>query len=45
MGLLAAEMTAVSGKTPDQLYVELTTHLGTAVYRRMDAVATPREKA
>ncbi len=45
MGLLAAEMTAVSGKTPDQLYVELTTHLGTPVYRRMDAAATPREKA
>lgn len=45
MGLLAAEMTAVSGKTPDQLYVELTTHLGAPVYRRMDAAATPNEKA
>lgn len=45
MGLLAAEMTAVSGKTPDQRYRELTRHLGAPVYRRMDAAATPKEKA
>ena len=45
MGLLAAEMTAVSGQTPDQRYVELTRHLGEPIYRRMDAPATPSQKA
>jgi len=45
MGLLAAEMTAASGKTPDELYLELTGHLGAPVYRRTDAAATPKEKA
>jgi phosphoglucomutase len=45
MGLLAAEMTAVTGRPPDQLYVELTRHFGEPIYRRMDAAATPAQKA
>jgi phosphoglucomutase len=45
MGLLAAEMTAVSGQAPDELYAELTRQLGEPIYRRMDAPATPAQKA
>jgi phosphoglucomutase len=45
MGLLAAEMTAVSGRAPDELYAELTRNLGAPVYRRIDAPATPAQKA
>ena len=45
MGLLAAEMTAVSGRAPDELYAELTRTLGQPVYRRVDAPATPAQKA
>jgi phosphoglucomutase len=45
MGLLAAEMTAVSGRAPDELYAGLTRHLGEPSYRRMDAPATPAQKA
>lgn len=44
MGLLAAEITAVSGHAPDELYAELTRHLGEPMYRRMDAPATPTQK-
>ena len=45
MGLLAAEMTAVAGRAPDELYAELTRTLGQPVYRRVDAPATPAQKA
>ena len=45
MGLLAAEMTAVSGRAPDALYAELTRTLGQPVYQRVDAPATPAQKA
>ena len=45
MGLLAAEMTSVTGRTPDELYAGLTRDLGGSVYRRMDAPATPPQKA
>jgi phosphoglucomutase len=45
MGLLAAEMTAVTGRTPDELYAELTRQLGRPIYRRTDAPATPEQKA
>jgi len=45
MGLLAAEMTAVSGRTPDDLYAELARDLGQPIYRRMDAPATSTQKA
>jgi phosphoglucomutase len=45
MGLLAAEMTAVTGRDPGDLYRQLTQELGDPVYRRIDAPATPAEKA
>jgi len=44
-GLLAAEMTAVTGKDPGQLYAELTAQYGAPVYQRIDAAATKEEKA
>jgi phosphoglucomutase len=44
MGLLAAEMTAVSGRPPDELYADLTRTLGQPVYQRVDAPATPAQK-
>ena len=40
MGLLAAEITARTGKDPGDLYQELTVALGTPYYRRVDAPAT-----
>jgi phosphoglucomutase len=45
LGLLAAEMTAVTGKDPGQLYNELTTKYGSPVYQRIDAAATKDQKA
>ncbi len=45
MGLLAAEMTACTGKDPGELYRELTAQFGTPVYTRIDVPATPAEKA
>lgn len=45
MGLLAAEMTAVTGKDPGELYAELTAKYGNPVYRRIDAEATKEQKA
>ena len=45
MGLLAAEMTAVTGKDPGELYQELTAKYGTPAYQRIDAAATKDEKA
>jgi phosphoglucomutase len=44
-GLLAAEMTAVTGKDPGQLYTELTARYGDPVYQRIDAPATLEQKA
>ena len=44
-GLLAAEMTAVTGKDPGQLYAELTAKYGAPVYQRIDAAATKDQKA
>jgi len=43
--LLAAELTAVGGRDPGQSYASLTERFGAPVYRRIDAPATPREKA
>jgi len=43
-GLLSAEMTAVMGKDPGQVYQELTAELGNPVYDRVEAKATPEEK-
>jgi phosphoglucomutase len=45
MDLLAAEITARTGKDPGQHYRELTAAFGTAYYTRIDAAATPAEKA
>lgn len=45
LGLLAAEMTAVTGKDPGEIYAGLTEKLGAPVYARIDAPATPEEKA
>jgi phosphoglucomutase len=45
MGLLAAEMTAVTGKDPGELYADLTAKYGSPVYQRIDAAATKDQKA
>src|ERR1700756_3443637 len=45
MDLLAAEITARIGKDPGELYQELTTEFGTPFYTRIDAPATPDQKA
>jgi phosphoglucomutase len=45
MDLLAAEITARTGKDPGVHYQELTQKLGTAYYTRVDAPATPEQKA
>lgn len=44
LGLLAAEMTAVLGKTPADVYRELTERFGAPYYERRDAAATPAQK-
>jgi phosphoglucomutase len=45
MDLLAAEITATTGKDPGEHYRELTDEFGTSYYTRVDAPATPEEKA
>jgi phosphoglucomutase len=45
MNLLAAEITAVTGKDPGEHYRDLTAAFGTPHYTRIDAAATPEEKA
>lgn len=45
MDLLAAEITAGPGKDPGQHYPELTAEFGTPHYTRVDAAATPEQKA
>ena len=44
LGLLAAEMTAVLGKTPMDVYEELVERFGLPYYERKDAPATPEQK-
>jgi phosphoglucomutase len=44
-GLLAAEMTARTGRDPGELYKELTARYGDPVYQRIDAAATKEQKA
>ena len=44
LGLLAAEMTAVTGKDPGELYRDLTSKYGDPAYERIDAPATPEQK-
>jgi phosphoglucomutase len=45
LALLAAEITAVTGKTPSQRYAELTAEFGAPAYERIDAPATLEQKA
>jgi phosphoglucomutase len=44
LGLLAAEMTARTGRDPSQLFDELTRELGVPFYQRIDAPATSAQK-
>ena len=44
MNLLAAEITARTGKDPGEHYRELTTEFGNPLYTRIDAAATPEQK-
>src|SRR6202167_1081163 len=45
MDLLAAEITARTGKDPGEHYKGLTARFGTPLYTRIDAPATPEQKA
>jgi len=45
LGLLAAEMAARTGREPGERYRELTREFGEPAYERIDAEATPEEKA
>ena len=45
LALLAAEITAVTGKTPSQHYVDLTAKFGEPAYERIDAPASLEQKA
>ena len=44
LGLLAAEITAVTGRDPGEHYLELTKQYGASSYTRQDAPATPEQK-
>ncbi|MGQ0811119.1 MAG: phosphoglucomutase (alpha-D-glucose-1,6-bisphosphate-dependent) [Nitrospiraceae bacterium] len=45
LGLLAAEITAQTGRDPGELYRDLARELGDPIYERVDAPATPEQKA
>jgi phosphoglucomutase len=45
MDLLAAEITAVTGRDPGEHFRELAAEFGTPYYTRIDAAATPEQKA
>ncbi len=45
LALLAAEIRAVTGKSPSELYRELTDEFGDPAYARVDAAASPEQKA
>ncbi|MEO8093423.1 MAG: phosphoglucomutase (alpha-D-glucose-1,6-bisphosphate-dependent) [Pseudolysinimonas sp.] len=45
LALLASEILAVTGKSPSQLYAELTAEFGNPAYARVDAVASKEQKA
>ncbi|MBL1174957.1 phosphoglucomutase (alpha-D-glucose-1,6-bisphosphate-dependent) [Pantanalinema sp. GBBB05] len=45
LDLLAAEITAKTGKDPGQHYQDLTDRLGKPFYKRIDSPATPEQKA
>ena len=44
MGLLAAEITAITGKDPGEHFSELTRKFGVPYYKRIDAPASPEQK-
>jgi phosphoglucomutase len=45
LALLAAEIRAVTGRSPSELYADLTAEFGSPAYARVDAAATPAQKA
>lgn len=45
LALLAAEITAVTGKDPGEHYAELTRQFGSSSYTRIDAPASPEQKS
>jgi phosphoglucomutase len=45
LNLLAAEITATTGRDPGECYQSLTTQFGAPVYERIDAPATAEQKA
>ncbi len=45
LNLLAAEITARTGRDPGEHYADLTNRFGSPVYERIDAPASPEEKA
>jgi phosphoglucomutase len=45
LGLLAAEITAVTGRDPGELYAALTEQFGAPAYERIDAPASPEQKS
>ena len=45
LALLAAEITAVTGKDPGRYYQELAAQHGTPYYQRIDAACSPEQKA
>jgi len=45
MGLLAAEITAKTGRDPGEHYAAIAARLGSPLYERMDVAATPAQKA
>ncbi len=45
LALLASEITAATGRSPSQLYQELTERYGAPAYARIDTAATPEQKA
>ncbi len=45
LALLAAEITARMGRDPGEIYAELTGEFGEPVYKRVEAPATPEQKA
>jgi phosphoglucomutase len=45
LALLASEITAVTGKSPSELYRELTAEFGDPAYARVDAAASKEQKA
>ncbi|UOY00609.1 phosphoglucomutase (alpha-D-glucose-1,6-bisphosphate-dependent) [Blastococcus sp. PRF04-17] len=45
LALLAAEIQAVTGRSPSKLHKQLTDHFGESAYARIDAPATREEKA